>query len=59
MGLALVAHYFGRSEALVVWSVIDCAGVPAFVHGLDILTMRPWDEGAFFAMLWGRWQQAL
>src|SRR5262245_11303903 len=47
MGLRLVAHYFERSEALIVWSALDAAGVPAFVHGLDVCVMRPWDEVAF------------
>ena len=47
MGLRLVAHYFDRGEALVVSSALDAAGIPAFVHGLDLLTMQPFYEFAF------------
>lgn len=28
-------------------SALDAAGIPAFVHGLDILTIQPWYEFAF------------
>lgn len=47
MGLRLVAHYFDRCEAQIVASALDAAGIPAFVHGLDVLTVQPYYEVAF------------
>jgi hypothetical protein len=47
MGLRLVAHYFDRSEALIVRGALQAVGVPAFVHGFDLLTVQPWCEVTF------------
>ena len=46
MGLRLVAHFYDRSEALVVASVLDAAGVPTFVEYYLQLTIDPGYLGA-------------
>lgn len=47
MGLRLVSHYFERNEALIAHSALDAVGIPAFLHGFDVMSMRPWNEVAF------------
>jgi hypothetical protein len=44
MGLRLVAHYFDRSEALIVRGALQAAGVAAFVDGFYLLTAYPFYE---------------
>ena len=39
MGLRLVAHYYDRVEALVVFSALDAAGLPVFVESLALLSV--------------------
>ncbi len=34
-----MAHYYDRVEALVVFSVIDAAGIPVFLESLALLTI--------------------
>lgn len=47
MGLRLVAHYFERSEAFVARSVLEAAGMPAFLHNEDWLRFYPQYVGPF------------
>jgi len=46
MGLRLVAHYYDRVEALIVFSALDAAGVPVFVESHSLLTVDPGYLGA-------------
>jgi hypothetical protein len=41
MGLVLVAHYYERVDALVAKSVVEGAGVAAFLPNFDVLTLLP------------------
>lgn len=44
MGLRLLAHYYDRSEALVVQSVLNAAGVLSFVENYNLVAMKPFSE---------------
>lgn len=44
MGLRLVAHYLDRSEAVVVSSVLDAAGVPNFIENFQQVWVHPLEE---------------
>jgi hypothetical protein len=44
MGLRLVAHYLDRSEAVVVSSMLDAAGVPNFIEIFQQVWVRPLKE---------------
>jgi hypothetical protein len=46
MGLRLVAHYYGRNEAVIASAALDAAGLPNFVHGYDVMAARPYYEFA-------------
>jgi hypothetical protein len=39
MGLRLVAHYYDRVEALIVFSALDAAGIPTFLESAALLTV--------------------
>ncbi len=41
MGLRLVAHYYDRDEALIVRSVLDAAGLVAFVENEQQIAIDP------------------
>lgn len=47
MGLRLLAHYYDRTEALIVSSVLNAEGVPNFVHSYDVLSALYFYEMAF------------
>lgn len=41
MGLRLVAHYLEPAEALIAFGAVDAAGVPCFLHGLELASIQP------------------
>jgi hypothetical protein len=47
MGVRLGAHYLDRSEAVVVKSMLDAAGLAVFLHGHELIAMRPFGEIGF------------
>ncbi len=47
MGLRLVAHYYERSEAYVARSVVEAAGILAFLHNEDWIRLYPQYLGPF------------
>ncbi len=46
MGLRLVAHYFDRSEAFVVRSTLEAAGVAVFMENYNQVALKPFSEVA-------------
>ncbi|PZO56231.1 MAG: hypothetical protein DCF16_00635 [Alphaproteobacteria bacterium] len=44
MGLRLVARLYDRSEALVMSSCLDAAGVPHFLFGAEMININPLHE---------------
>jgi hypothetical protein len=44
MGLRLVAHYFDRSEAFVVCSALEAAGVVTFMENYNQVALKPFSE---------------
>lgn len=44
MGLRLVAHYYDRSEALIVTAALDAAGIPAFLENYHQVHNQPLSE---------------
>lgn len=47
MGLRLVAHYYERSEAFVARSVLEDAGMLAYLHNEDWIRFYPQYVGPF------------
>ena len=44
MGLRLVAHYYDRSEAFVVQSALEAAGVAVFMENFNQIALQPLSE---------------
>jgi hypothetical protein len=47
MGLRIVARLYDRSEALVMSSCLDAAGVPHWVFGTELININPFHEIAY------------
>ncbi len=47
MGLRIIARMYDRSEALVMSSCLEAAGVPHWVFGAEMININPLHEIAF------------
>lgn len=47
MGIALIAHYYDRTEGLIATSALDAAGVVTFAMSSEIVGVQPFHEIAY------------